>query len=239
MHLSPPAIITQQTVIEEVVMNIGDQIIEKNVIADTSNHDMARIITTPGNYHIMVSGDTITLLGENGSEYDENGNLHTWEKYLWDFGSINPAVSQIDLKINGDIEKPGVIGTVQLDPNNPNKLFWQVDPDTLPANTLAPIDAIIDPMKTYAGNGLPPAVPGVRYLIQKDIGTSAAWPNLIAKYGDIIEYDGAWFVAFEGANSTDAYVLNMSGGYQLHWNGEDWVLVIDGEYPQGHWRLTL
>jgi len=240
--LSPPAKIRQQTIIEQIVTNIGDTSPLPGVIADQqTGNRLARNVTTPGDRHIKVENGVVYLLGSKGQEHDENGDPYDWKPFLDLYGFLRPAMSQLWLKKTADIEGPSVIGTLQFDSNDTTKLLWQIDPDTLPTNTLSPVDAVIDPMRSYPGDGgLLTPVSGRRYLILGDIGPSSAWPGLSARYGDIIEFiSGAWMVSFTAVGSGTQYVLNLNSNSQLRWTGDDWVLAIDGSYGPGFWRLDM
>ncbi len=240
--LSPPAKIRQQNLIEQIVANINDASPLPGVIADEANPGMrfAQNITTPGNHHVKIEAGVATLLGAGGEEHDADGNPYDWRPFLDLYGFLRPAMSQMRLLKTDDIEGPSIIGTIQLDSNDPTRLLWQVDPDTLPANTLSPVNAVIEPMRTYPGNGLAAATANTRYLILEDIGPSQAWPGLTARYGDIIQYNGtAWTVSFTASGSGPQHVLNLNTGTQLRWNGDDWVFAIDGSYGPGYWRLDL
>jgi hypothetical protein len=244
--LSPPAKVTQQNLIEQVVTNIHDASLTdaEDMIID---NPVARDITTPGNHSVFVEGNSITLLGGEAAEHDAEGNIYSWQTLINQYNAVlRPTLSKIHLKTNPDQIDDwsyDLVGTIQLDPVEPNKLVWTIDPDTLPANTVAPIDGIINPLRSYPGAGLPNQASGQRYLVTADIGgPTQAWGNLKAKENDIITYNaGQWSVAFSperGAKDPD-YVLNLGSGEQIRWNGQDWVKTIDGIYPPGYWRFTF
>jgi hypothetical protein len=241
--LSPPAIITQQMLIEQIVTDVSEEKPTPGIVTDSGHYGdpMWQQVTTPGNYRVNVSGNEITLINDAGEPFDDQGYPNSWERLINQYGVLRPAESKLILK--NEIEEPlGIVGTLQPDPTRPNVLFWQIDPDTLPVNTLQPIDGVVDPHKSFPGGGLPQPVPGQRYLIVSDIGTSQVWGVLNAKYGDIIEYSTlGWNVAFNAALNTSStqYVLNLAKGAQMKWTGEDWTMAIDGEYPPGLWRLNL
>lgn len=250
MWLTPPARVTQQRVIEQIVTNIHEGYRDEEI---ASENLMTQIITTPGNHLIEVSEGIIRLLGAKGDRLNEAGKPYDWKDLIGLYGRVAPTVSTIRLKHTRDqVDDPtrDIVGTIQYDTSNPNQLFWQLDPDTLPANTLDPIAGVIDPLRLAPGMGLPGQVNGQRYLITKDIGPSVAWGVLKAKENDIIEYtNGMWKVAFSPARFTETdplepthkfdYVLNLRSGSQLCWNGDDWILTIDGQYLPGYWRLVL
>jgi hypothetical protein len=118
-----------------------------------------------------------------------------------------------------------------------------VDIDTIPVNTLLPIDAIINPQKSIPGGKLSAAASGQRYLLLNNINEVAAWGlNFIANANDIIEYDGTnWTVSFSASDSTDAvqYVTNLNTGVQYKWDETAWIKSYEGEYPSGRWHLVL
>lgn len=239
--LNPPAKVVGQKLIREIITNVNSASDdgEGNLI---STGLMTQVVTTPGDYHIRVEGNEITLLNANGGEYLANGNFPSWRETLVLYGNLRPTISQLRITIDGKIENGQfVTGTIQLDPDNVNKLIWTLDIDTLPGNTLPPINAIVEPMKSYPGHGLPAAANGQRYLIFGDISPSIAWPGLTAKTNDIITYNGsAWSVAFTALTSPDPeHVLNLYTGNQLRWTGAEWDMGIDGIYGPGLWKLIL
>lgn len=241
--LNPPAKVTYQKIIEQVVLNVGT-VGTGDDFEYTSGVRAAQIITTPGNHYIRVENGRITLLGPAANEVTHQGLPFLWDDLIVQYGNLRPTVSRLRLKTGGDIENPTeIIGTMQLDPNDPSVMLWQVDPDTLPANTLLPIDGVIDPLRVWPGNGLPLPNNGTRYLMLSDIGANTvAWGTLAARSNDIVEYrDGAWSVVFEAIRqTTTAYVLNLFTGRQLRWDLEQgWVMAIDGTYAPGYWRISL
>ena len=128
------------------------------------------------------------------------------------------------------------------------------DADTYPANTLGPIDAIIDPRKNTAVASAGAAVNGTRYLILNDIGSwdnapsqgPSAWrgsngQDLVAYANDIIEFNGTyWTVSFDSqTQNTVHYVSNLNTGTQYKWDNNQWVKSWEGEYKNGEWTLVL
>ena len=131
-------------------------------------------------------------------------------------------------------------------------LIFNIDPDTAPQNTLAPVDAVVNPLATGPGDGLDSSLTGQRYLFNESTGSAAnsanptAWQGtsgqpLIANANDIVEYDGTrWVIVFDSQNTTDPqYVINLTTGIQFYWNGTKWVKSIDGLYTGGSWNLVL
>jgi hypothetical protein len=147
-----------------------------------------------------------------------------------------------------------IVGTISLNPADSRFLLFDINPDTAPANTLDPVNAIINPLLSGPSHGLPAPVYGQRYLLTESTGDTdnplgtnpAAWVGtnnipLVAKKNDIIEYDGAkWRVAFNSTNLTDIqYVTNITTSIQYRWDGANWFKSIDGLYQEGSWNLIL
>lgn len=244
MWISPPAEVTEQKIVQQIITNLraGNNVTEviNNIAVDNT---IAQHIVTPGNHRVSVdpTDGTITLLGPHGGELDDNGEVYRWDKLFDQYGSLRLMTSQIRLKRSDNIDNDSeIVGIIQPDNTRPNVLFWQIDPDTLSANTLTPIVGVIDPMKTHPQNGITP-VEGDRYLITADVGPSTAWGTLTAKENDIIRYhSGSWVVDFISAQSTgDQYLRNLFTGTQLRWTGKQWQLAIGGTYGPGYWRLFL
>lgn len=242
LWLSPPAKVTQQTRIETIIANIRDG---DDIENPDNNPLVARSITTPGNHAVSVENGVVTLLGADGGETNLGGQVYDWASLIAQYGTLRPTISQIRLKTNPDLDDwdHDLVGTIQMDANHPNKLFWQIDPDTLPGNTLSPVEAVINPLSSWPGEGLPLPASGTRYLVVSDLGgPSQAWGTLQAKANDIIQYaNGQWSVAFHPTQgeTTPQYLVNLYTGRQLRWNGWDWVLTIDGTYAPGYWRISL
>ena len=154
-----------------------------------------------------------------------------------------------------------ITGTISMNPMDETQLVINWDIDTFPSNTIiqgpvrnnnqwTTIDYIIDPQKTVPTSVMKGL--GGRILLLNDIGDSNnndgpdAWKgtaneDLVAKRNDIVEWDGIrWVVVFEAATSKDVtYVTNLNTGVQYRWDGEEWLLSVEGLYPGGTWRIAL
>ena len=128
-------------------------------------------------------------------------------------------------------------------------MIYNIDPDTLPQNTLAPVNSIINPQLTGPNAGLPGPMPGVRYLIVDNIGhegaPTEAWGNLIANANDIIEYDvdqSKWIVSFDSKNATTVqFVTNLTTTMQYRYapNEEVWMKSYEGWYNEGDYSIVI
>ena len=104
--------------------------------------------------------------------------------------------------------------------SDPNLLLVDIDPSTLPTNTLNAINAILDPSVNYPGDGTVPApATGQRYILINPIPSTPTWGGLVANKYDIIEYNGAsWTVSFDSGNVSDTqYVTNLSSSQLNGW----------------------
>jgi hypothetical protein len=139
-----------------------------------------------------------------------------------------------------------------VNPADDRLFIFNINPDTAPQNTLDPVTAIVNPLISAPGDGLPSAAVGQRYLLTEGTGNSAnisnpsAWQGtnnqpLIAQANDIIFYDGArWRIEFNSsAMSETQYVTNITTSIQYKWTGTKWVKSIDGLYQGGSWNLIL
>jgi hypothetical protein len=156
--------------------------------------------------------------------------------------------------------KHEVTGTISMNPIDETQLIIDWDTDTFPSNSIiegpvrnnnqwTTIDYIIDPQKTVPTNVMKGL--GGRLLLLNDIGDASngeganAWRgdlgDLVAKRNDIIEWNGTSFVVvFEAVTKkTVTYVTNLNTGIQYRWDGEEWLLSVEGLYPGGTWRIAL
>jgi hypothetical protein len=238
--ISPPARVMQQRVIEQIVANVSDGTLNDH--NEINGSPLGQAIITPGDHYISIADGVITLLGANGSETDPSGHVYRWDSLLAQYGPpLRPTETQIRLRANIEDDSRDIIGTLQADTQHPNRLFWQIITDSLPANSLAAINAIINPHQNHPGDGvLPAAAQGQRYLLIEDIGVSSIWgfaQGFLARAGNIIQYqNGAWNIVFSGSD-VDQYVLNLRTGKQLRWTNGEFVMAIDGVYGPGHWRI--
>lgn len=209
---------------------------------------------TPYGYKLLLIGNTLQLLPANEAFYPPNSDLDEppppntslyWSSLLNVYGTIVPGVSQIWLQnpyMNTDI-----VGTIVPDPLDDRLLIYNIDQDTLPQNTLSPVNSVINPLVVGPNAGLPGPVPGRRYLIVESIGSvgnsTVAWGTLVANANDIIEFNAGlnkWVVVFDSeATKTTEYVLNLTSNIQYRWTGQNWMKSVDGWYDQGDYSIVI
>ena len=258
--LSPPLKVKKLGVIQKIIMSIYDD--DGGIVSGLIDGSLlSRSYITPNNYGLLVTGNQLRLLGSTGTSvtsggdgfytganepsnldpFDTFGPAINWKILLDQYGKVRNDTSQIRLKQPTGNEIIGTIATSTLDDTI---LLYNIDQDTIPANTLTSVKKIINPL-TYA-----PSSPQTndRYLIIDQIGDSTAtvqsstWGTLIASVGDIIEYDGsAWKKVFDASHpdSTQHYVTNTNTGIQYRFNGIEWVKSYEGIYTGGNWSIVL
>lgn len=213
---------------------------------------------TPYGYKLLLLGNQLQLLPADEPFYPSNADLTLpdnpntslyWSAYLNVYGAVRPGISQIWLE-NPFMEDP-IVGTIVLNPLDDRFLIYNIDPATLPQNTLEPVDSVINPLLTGPNAGLPGPTPGKRYLIVENIGypgdPTVAWGNLIANANDIIQFDATtmqWFVAFDShaqpATHMD-FVTNLTTNVQYRFSNPDgiWVKSYDGWYGEGDYSIVI
>lgn len=241
--ISPPAKVKRQTIIQQIVADIH----KINNIAglgyDQAYADFfgniaedAQVVITPGDYRLLVSGATATLISPTGV-------ASIWQDIIEMKGELT-VTSLLKLNISNDSDSDDalIIGSVSANPLDVTSLIFNLDTDTLPSNTLTDVTKIIDPTSSSPGSGLDAAVLGQRYLITESISASG-YPNwnVDANENDIIQYDGAaWNVVFNSSAVTSTqYVTNNFTSKQFKWTGSSWISSYEGEYNPGYWRLVL
>jgi len=258
--ISSPAKVKKLGVIERVIASIYDA--QGDAVNAITNSDLllgTRQIITPYNYKIVLIGNQVQVLQERTIVDQTNQSLVPptivsssnvmWPSIIGMYGVLRPGISQLRLDQDDGTQ---VIGTIVVDPNDERFLLFSVDQDTVPQNTLLPVDAVINPLVSGPGQGLPNPVAGQRYLLTEstgadgNVGPAAAWVGpsgrpLVAEYNDIIQFNGSrWDVAFMASTQPgDQYVTNLTTALQYQWTGQQWIKSYQGIYPGGQWNLVL
>ena len=254
--ISSPAKVKKLGVVEKIVASVfdaqgdaNDAIINNDLLMGT------RQMFTPYGYQVLLIGNKLQVLKYNQvvNPTDDNTEPQTnppsnvfWHSVIGLYGTMREGISQIRLadQWGGTGE---VIGTITYDPTDDRFMLFDVDTDTTPQNTLQAVNAVINPLLSGPGAGLPAAVAGQRYLLLDDLGNwdnpqpPAAWGPVVARANDIIEYDGVeWVVSFESAGAENTqFVTNITTGLQYRWTGTEWVKSYEGLYPGGEWSIVL
>jgi hypothetical protein len=257
--ISSPAKVKKLGVVERIVASVFDANGDaSNAILDNDLLLGTRQVFTPYAYQVLLVGGKLQALRPPQVINEPNTSLTPpesppsnllWSAVVGEYGVLRPGISYIKLEQEDGTD---VIGTVAFDPTDDRFLLFTLDPDTVPANTLEAVDAVIDPLRSGPGAGLTPAAIGQRYLFTEatgtfDEGNAAAWAGvngqpLVARANDIVEYDGTrWQISFDSSSSPDniQYVTNITTEIQYRWTGSAWVKSYQGLYPGGTWSLVL
>lgn len=264
--ISAPVKVKKLGVIQKIIGGIYDAH-GYLTVEDSENWELLsdRAYITPLNWGVLLSGNELRLLRYESTvtgqgelvnyPLEVNGTPENWHGFVNIYGKLTDGISQVRLlQSDGETE---VVGTVTYHPADDTILLFSVDSDTIPVNTLDPVDAIINPQQVGPGSGLPVASTGQRYLLTQAIGDpinvdgADAWGNDtapdsgiypgMADVNDIIEYNGTqWVVDFDASETTSIeYASNLNTAVQYKWTGSDWVRSYEGEYKNGRWSLVL
>ena len=258
--ISSPAKVKKLGVVERIIANVFDA--QGDASNAVLNNDLllgTRQVITPYSYQVLLLGNRLQALRQPQVVQPNNASLDPpespggdlmWPAIVGLYGTLRPGISYVRLEQEDGSE---VVGTVSYDPTDNRFLLIDIDEDTVPANTLDPVDAVINPLLSGPNNGLPAPVLNQRYLLTDDVGSyesptaPIAWQGaggqpLVAKANDIIQYDGVvWRIYFNHISSPDniQYVTNITTGIQYKWINNVWVKSYQGLYPGGQWSLVL
>ena len=263
IYISPPAKVKKLGVVEKIVASVFDgngdmaeAIFDSDLLLGT------RQLFTPFNYQTLLIGNKLQVLETKAVVTNNSGvqvptappsNL-LWHTVVDLYGALRNGISQI--RLDNPYDTSIIVGTVSYDPTDDRFLLFTVDADTIPANTLDAVNAIVDPQAKGPDtiNGLPAAADGQRYLFINDTGSSStedpgfaqAWRGtdgsiLVANTNDIVEYDGTrWNIAFDSSNESNVqYVSNLTTTVQYRWAEGEWLKSYEGLYTEGNWSLVL
>jgi len=240
-------------VIEKIIASI----FKGTALTDIQDDDLllgTRQKITPYGYKLLLLGNQLQILPADNAFYPSNVNLDLppspqtdvyWSSVLNVYGTVRPGISQIWLQ--NPYMDHDIVGTIVPNPSDDRFLIYSIDPDTLPQNTLDPVNSVINPQLTGPNAGLPGPINGVRYLIVENIGSpgdsTVAWGNLVANANDIIEFDSTtmeWFVSFDSqANVVVQYVTNLSTSIQYRFVEDTWMKSYEGWYDQGDYSIVI
>jgi hypothetical protein len=266
--LSLPARVTKMGVIHKIVSSVFDDDDIDNF--DPLNSDDILLGTraqiTPHGYQLLLIGNQLQILEANAPENVKNTSFSpvtaqvsnvSWKAVAEQYGELESGISQ--MRLLNDVTGKEIVGTIAYHPTDDNILLFTVDIDTIPANTLTPVDAVVNPLRSGPGIltgtvAFPSASTGQRYLLTQGTGdinnpandVATAWKGtdgsqLIANTNDIIEYNGShWTVVLDASTTTSAeYITNLTTSLQYKWAGTQWVRSVEGVYAGGDWSLVL
>jgi hypothetical protein len=253
--ISSPAKVKRLGVITKVINSIydGSGELSLDIIGDGSM--ISRRATIFKDYYIVYTGNQLRLVNKNQLTMVFNGDfskIDRWDDLIAGFGTLRSGLSEVRLMHPDGISE--VVGTVAPHPTDDSILLYSPNIDTLPANSVTAINAIIDPMTVNVDDMdlLSPTV-GTRYLILNPIGSynnyeaAIAWdinnPKFVANRNDVIEYTSqGWVVSFDSTSSQSyEFVTNLTTGIQYKWDyqNSEWVKSVEGVYAPQDWSMVL
>ena len=273
--INPPAKVKQQKIIHQIITDLYTATLEDKLCAGnnslegipttspenlleifSSSNFASRLVITPGNHYIEVIDGEIKLLGQDQSEINfDTGLPYKWRDLIEQYDAqLVDNISLLRLRPISDLEVVDFdfIGRISYHPTDDNRLIWTADLETIPADTLTVVDAIIDPDRNIPGadlnsGGLPIAANNQRYIIGandiRPLAQGDIWSNIDADLNDIIEFNGGvWSVSFDASAATgDEHTTNSFTGKKLKFDFalQDWIIIPDGVWKPGFWRLAL
>ena len=225
-----------------LIQKVSASIYKGSALIDMKDDELllgTRQKITPYGYQLLLVGNKLQILPAS-LPIDDNTQFESatvgpntevyWHSILNAYGKMRPGVSQIALE--NEWMETEIIGTIDYDTTDDRLITYTIDTDTLPSDTLDPVDMIIDPHQRYPGNDLPAVTAGQRYLLieplprqrEESAVDPAVWPGLTdgARANDIIEFGAITFnvtVAGTQAGSTTSIVLQdasrMVSGYTI------------------------
>jgi hypothetical protein len=254
--ISSSAKVKKLGVIHTVITNLDD-LYNGNFLSDPDFGTFGRRLLTLLDYGIVLNNESgayhIKLLKKNGvisnDRYVVVGSNLNWRQLLDQYGKFVSGISRLRLRQDNGSE---IVGTIAEHPTDPYTLLYTPFTDTLPANTLDPIDAIIDPLNVDVNSVLLTPAVGTRYLLTQDIGSDSndqgalGWRgpdflDLIAHGNDIVQFNGDhWEIVFDSQQENALqYSTNLVTGAQYKWINGEWIKSFEGLYPGGQWSLAL
>lgn len=257
--LSSPIKVQKFNVIHKIIASI----FKGRAFDDIQDEDLllgTRQKITPYGYKILLLDGALQIVPSATAPNPPNSAIEPsdtvdtqlyWHAVLNPYGKIRPGISMIALE--NPYMPNEILGTINYHPTDDRILLYNIDTDTLPRNTLDPVDSVIDPTQKFPGEGLPASALGQRYLIVEDIPqqqsyTSSivprAWPGLTngAAANSIIQYSGtAWVVAFDASKKVQSqeFVTNLTSGIQYRYINSNWIKSYEGWYDAGDWRIII
>ena len=259
--ITPPAKVKRMGVITKIIANaftnpqgtIVSEYDNPNSFYSGLGDPVAKVVVTPGDFELLVLDNVASLLKNNiataADDVTMPGNTVNWRTMLDLYpGQFRANLSQIRLLKPDNTE---VVAYISLDPFDERRMLLNIDPDTIPTNTVigsrGTIDAIVNPDTFNPGS----PIAGTRYLILENINSNStdgptAWlqgngDGFAATANDIIEWNGSvWNIVFNSLEVTElTYITNIYTGIQYKWDGGSWAKSFEGIYDKAAWRIVL
>lgn len=251
IYLTAPAKVKKLGIIKNIVMNIfgesGQLLDLENLIYDGKENVYDDPLTTT-NLRIQKGGFKVLLLKNSTTGMYDCTILDPTQAII-SLGLAPPAKAystKIDwyrvLELYGGYTETSriyflqpngfeVMGTFAINEVDPSYLVVDLDPDTVPTNTVTAVTAIVDPYKfnplrKFGSLANIPA--GTRYLMLESVNTSE-------NTGQFLETnkwstDNSSYNAYDGPDAwkdTFGNDLVIKASTIIEWNGKTWITVFD------------
>ena len=238
-------------VIQQVITNLNDLetlSLVGQVAVNVNNYSV--LLTNSGSQYFLKLLKQQDVVNFDNYGLDSVTARHSWSQLLNEYGEYRAGSSEVRLSTPNGGE---IVGTIAISPADDSVLLYTPFDNTLPANTMTPVNAIIDPQSVNVAAFLTNPVAGTRYLLVNDIGSfdngsngASAWrgtdgSNLIAHANDIVQFNGThWQVIFDSMSTNSLqYVTNLTTMIQYKWSDQQWTKSYDGVYNAGEWLIVL
>lgn len=138
-----------------VIHKVIASIFKGTALTDMQDDDLllgTRQKVSPYGYRLLFIGNSLQLVPHSQPQVTPNTDPNLpdspntaiyWQSVLNVYGTVKPGISQIWLQ--NPYMDTEIVGTIQFNPDDDRMLIYTVDPDTLPQNTLSPVESVINP----------------------------------------------------------------------------------------------
>jgi len=152
--ISSPAKVKKLGVVERIIASMYDAGGDLNNAINSSDLLLGtRQKITPYGYQVLLVGNKLQVLKQSAVVIPGNDNTDPqtsppsneyWAAVAGMYGVLRSGISQV--RLDNPWDDTEIIGLVSFDPTDDRFLLFDVDPDTIPQNTLSPVDAVINPL---------------------------------------------------------------------------------------------
>ena len=265
IYINPPAKIKKESMIKEIIMNIGDlSRYNKDVDLNGDKFDSGAIlhnsVVTPGNLYINIE----RCYTNRGVYYinlsdDVSGNTSktTWKDVFNIYGEFKNNETLVYILYNKNSISIGgdnfYVGKLRQISDTDDKMILTIDTNTIPHTRYK--DNIITDVFSKDCKLPTTNEQGTTLLLLDNIDQNTKqfgtiyYNNIPTNYGnygayqnDIIKWDGTkWNIVFSASENIDntVYYTNIKNGDYLTFIEGGWRMSIDGIYAPGYWRIDL
>ncbi len=244
--ISSPAKLKKMGIIHKIVNSVfhGSQISD---MTDDNLINGTRQRITPFGYKFLLVNNRLQVLPKsqpfNPNSLERPPNPDTdiaWKGFLEAYGAVKEGISQIRLE-NQNLQTE-LVATFNFNENDGRLLDLTIDTDTLPNDTLLPVERVIDPTKFV----LPETVElNTRYLIVNNpiVKNTVQWGDFQSPENSIIQYTAnGWQTVFDPKDkTTPEFVTNLVKEIQYMFvpESKSWIRSIEGWYEDSSFSIVI